>query len=472
MKTLIAPLATKAIDQTTDVGSYSLGRYIPLEDLRSWSGYGISPELAMNMITVYQCVSILSETFASIPLILYRRNPDDSRERATDHPLYQTLHDEPNPTMTSFVWRELVSTHLKTWGNHFSEIVQAGPYTQLWPIRPDRMELKWGADGAKVFTYRSPLGGSTEIPPERMFHVQAGSSSGLVGESPINAMRGALALYAAGEQFGTSFFRNGARPATVLKHPKELSKGAIERLGAQMDALRGAGNAGKTVVLEEGLDFSEVGVPPETAQFLETRLFQKREIAAAFHMPGGIIGDHEQKESEEQETLKLVKRALVPDFERFEAEVQRQLIPRDEKGVLYGEFLLDAYLRGDPKARSDALAVMWEHGALNGNEWRKKENLDPIGPEGDVFYRPANWAPLGDQPVPVGGDTSTPTQFGAGNATVQMDAQMVDQMTRAKAMAQFDCPACGKLIARKAAPGTIGYCRACRDEREMPEAAA
>lgn len=487
MKTLFAPTrAAKAgIDQTAEAiaGSIPHG-YIPIETHQRWTGSAVDAATALNYITILQCVTILSETFASLPVFVYRRRSDGGRDRAEDHPLYRTLHDQANPDLTAYAWRLLLRQHIATWGNHFSEVVREGNgEISLYPIRPDRMRTEWRGGGGRKYTYCSPSGKETEMRPGSVFHV-AGLGDGLVGYSPITLMRRAISLARTAERFGQSFFDNGARPATVMKHPGTLSQGAVERLGAQMDALRGAGNAGRTVILEEGLDFDEVGIPPEDAQYMETRLFQKRELAAAYRIPGGMVGDPERgEEKEDEEARKFIKGAIVPGCVNFEQEVSRQLIAEDD---VYAEVLVDGYLRGDPKARADAYAVMWEHSALNADGWRRLENLDPL-PDGlgETFWRPANWVPVEDveeEPEPVGGDASEPTQFGAdgvspegpeetgADAAFGQTAGLVPGTTRAKsALRRFACPTCGKLINRLAAPGTIGYCKACRAERELVE---
>ncbi len=344
---------------------------------------------------------------------------------------------------------------------------------EFWPIRPDRVDVYWATGGRKAYDYLSPTGGRQTLDPSRILHLKALTTDGLVGIAPITAMRRGIGLYRKAEQYGESVFDNGARPAVVMKHPQTLSDAAVVRLGAQMDALRGAGNAGKTVILEEGLDVHEIGFPPEDAQFMETRLFQKRELSAGFGVPKGLLNDPDEAGDIDKDLRHLITVTMLPAFEAFEQAVQLQVIDDPRYFV---EFLADAYLRGDPKARADAYAVQWEHGALNGDEWRRRENQDPL-PDGigQTYYRPANWVPLGPQdeaPPAVGGDASRGTQFGAG-------AALVDQVTRAKTleldvplMSQFDCPDCGKLIARKAAPGTIGYCKSCRGERTFGEEVA
>lgn len=399
MKTLIPIRATKAIDQVAQSDPYGSPNYVPLYNLQTWTGYGISPELALNIITVYQCVRVLAETFAQLPLVIYRRRPDGGADKATDHELYSVLHDKPNPDMTSFVWRELLLSHAATWGNSYNEIyfTDAGRM-ELYPIRPDRVETRWGPSGQKEHWYLHPLGGKTLFKPGTIFHVQGMSSDGLVGFSPITVMRKAIALYQSAEQFGTSLFDNNARPATVLTHPATLSPEAIQRLAGQMEELRGARNAGKTVVLEEGLTVTEVGIPPEDAQFMQTRLFQKREIAAAYRIPPHKVGDLERAtfSNIEQQSLEFVQDTMMPWFVRVEQEINTQLIDDPD---YYCEFLIDGLLRADAVARSTSLATRWQHGNLSGDEWRAKENENPI-PDGlgKQYYVPVNYAPI--NPVP------------------------------------------------------------------------
>lgn len=476
--------ARKGLDQASMASSLGHVSTIPFDRI-SYGTSGLSPEYAVNVVTVYQCVTLLADTFAQIPLVLYRR-AGGSRERATDHPLYRTFHDAPNPAMSSFLWRRIVMGHLATWGNSYNEIVRVGNgEVQLWPFRPDRIEVKWADGGeSRRYWYHSPTGDRTELDPDRMFHLQGFSSDGLVGVPPISSMRRAIGLYRKAENYGEAVFDNGARPAIVMRHPKTLTPGAVERLGAQMDGLRGSGNAGKSVVLEEGLEVTEIGFPPEDAQFMETRLFQKREVATGYGIPLAAVGDPEFADEKEDETSRKLIKRMAAHFTNFQQEAQLQVIGDPD---LYVEFLVDGYLWGDPKARADALAVAWEHGVINADTWNQIENRPPL-PDGlgQTYWRPANWVDVAEKAVPVGGDASVPTQFGRpgqGQESVDdSEAEVVDQLTRAKglgfpkpgdpAMAQFDCPACGKMINRMAAPGTIGYCKSCRAEKVMGTVAA
>jgi len=468
--------AVKGVDQAALGSGYGGSSYIPHE-LGTWSRLGVDATTAYNIITVYQCVRVLAETFASLPLMVYQRQGDGKR-RADDHPLYDVLHRQPNPDMTSFVWRELLLSHLATWGNGFNEKVRdRGGRLQLWPIRPDRVEPFYYSDdqaraskydkspGDKGYWYLKPSGGRAEFDPDRVFHVQGLSSNGLVGYSPISLMHTTIRLFKTAERFGTSFFDNDARPATVLSHPKNLSTPAIERLRAQMDGLRGADNAGRTIVVEEGLTVNEVGIHPEDAQFMQTRLFQKREIAAAYRIPPHKVGDLERAtfSNIEQQSIEFIQDTMLPWFVRFEQQANTQLVDPSEQDEVFVEFLVDGYLRGDAKARAEAFAIRWQHGTLSADEWRSKENENPIEDgSGDVYYVPVNY-----QPATVAQTPAAPPELAPGADVTEGDGTPTLALVSSRSLAQFDCPSCGKMINRLAAPGSIGYCRGCRTERTM-----
>ena len=453
------PLKATRLSVSED-GSYAVG---PTSDsIQSyldnvWAAeYGAG---ALNMITVYQCVRVLSNTFAQLPLMVYRRRGDGGRDRATEHPWYRALHLQPNPGLTSFGWRRLMMVHLATWGNHFAEVTESRDgFPQLYPIRPDRVEVTRRENGTKRFVYLDPDGGRKEFKEGTVFHVTALSTDGLVGRSPLADLRSTLKLAKNAETFGTSFFKNGARPATVLKHPKTLTDPAIARLSAQMEALRGSGNAGKTVVLEEGLDFSEIGIPPEDAQFMETRLFQKREIAGAYGVQLHKIADLERATFSNIEHLALehITDTMMPWFVNAEQEISTQLFDGDEE--VYAEFLVDGYLRGDAKARNEAYAQRWQHGALSSNEWRIKENDNPV-PGGDNFWAPVNYAPIqpdGSVEASTPGPANPPPAEDQGDTG---DAEAEPPTLSAVASAAVRCPKCNRLLAEVASPPYRIVCR-------------
>lgn len=375
-------------------------------DSASNSGVTVSNDTALGIVAVYACVRVLAESVASLPLIVYRRRPDGGKERYLDHPLFGLLHDQPNDYMTSFVFREVGMNHVATWGNTYSEIERltgfGSPIIALHPLRPDLMRVAWDGTAKRYFYMAN--GREVELPARKVFHVPGMGYDGLIGYNPIRLHREALGLYKAAETFGSSTFRNNARPATVIQHPKTMTTGAIDRLAAQMEQLRGSANAGRSVILEEGAEVKEIGIPPADAQYIETRKFQLQEIARMFRVPPHKIGDLDRAtfSNIEHQSIEFVVDTLRPWLVRWEQQIKAQLLP-DEPDV-YVEFLVDGLLRGDSAARAAALNIQRNAGVINADEWRAMENMNPLPDgQGNDYWRPLNMSPSGEPPNPPGG---------------------------------------------------------------------
>jgi HK97 family phage portal protein len=447
--------ATKAIDQQIMASSPG-SIYVPLADRQTWSDrLPTGPDAALNIATFYACVRVLAESVASLPLILYRRLPGGGKERATDHELYSVFHDQPNSAMTSFTWREVIMTHLATWGDSFHERV-LNPFgrTQLWPIRPDRMNVRWDSTGtAKVYEYLSPTGQKQTLSADQVFHIPALTPNGLRGYSPVELHRKTLAIHNAARDFGESTFRNNARPAVVLSHPKNLSTGAIERLKGQMDELRGSKQAGKTVILEEDLKITPVGIPPKDAQYLESRVFEAREIQKIFRMPPHMVGDLERSTNNniEQQALEFVNYTLRPWLVRIEQEIKVQLL--DNSPDLFVEFLIDGLLRGDAEGRAKALWIQRQAGVINADDWNEIENRNPLPDgKGKAYWQPVNMTAATSEDAPAEPDIP--------NAPMQLSAVK---------SATLRCGTCNQLLAELATPPYRFTCRHCK---QVTEAAA
>lgn len=226
------------------------------------SGKAVNERTAMQATAVYSCVRILSEAIASLPLHVYRYRPDGGKERVTNHPLYYLLHDEPNPEMTSFVFRETLMSHLLLWGNAYAQIIRdgRGRVLALYPLLPNKMEVSRTAGGELIYTYRrdveeshiDPNGGYVTLRRDEILHIPGLGFDGLVGYSPIAMAKNAIGMALATEEYGASFFANGANPGGVLEHP-----GVIKDIQHVKDswnsAYQGSGNAHRIAVLEEGM---------------------------------------------------------------------------------------------------------------------------------------------------------------------------------------------------------------------------
>jgi len=257
------------------------------------SGKTVNERTAMQTTAVYSCVRILAETIASLPLQLYEYT-DTGKEKSTNHPLYNLLHNEPNHEMTSFVFRETLMSHLLLWGNAYAQIIRdgRGQIVALYPLLPDKMTVDRTSSGEIFYQYQKDKG-EVFLRKQEVLHIPGLGFDGLVGYSPIAMAKNAIGMAIATEEYGASFFSNGANPGGVLEHPGVVKD--PKRVRESWNAVyQGSSNAHQVAVLEEGMKFQSIGIPPEQAQFLETRKFQINEIARIFRIPPHMVGDLEK----------------------------------------------------------------------------------------------------------------------------------------------------------------------------------
>lgn len=360
----------------------------------------------MQMTAVYSCVRILAEAIAGLPLHLYRYTPDGSKVKAVDHPLYLLLHDEPNPEMSSFVFRETLMTHLLLWGNAYAQIIRngKGEVVALYPLMPNRMSVDRDAHGQLYYTYtrasdeaKTMTGTTVLLPPSDVLHIPGLGFDGLVGYSPIAMAKNAIGLAIATEEYGAKFFANGAAPSGVLEHPGTIKDPSRVR-EAWMSQFGGSANSGKVAVLEEGMKYTPISISPEQAQFLETRKFQINEIARIFRIPPHMVGDLEKSSFSniEQQSLEFVKYTLDPWVIRWEQSIQRALLRPEEKKRYFAKFNVEGLLRGDYQSRMNGYAVARQNGWMSANDIRELENLDRIPAEagGDLYLVNGNMLPM------------------------------------------------------------------------------
>ena len=371
----------------------------------SSSGKAVTERSAMQMTAVYYCVRILSEAVAGLPLHLYRYNESGGKEKAVDHPLYRLLHDEPNPEMSSFVFRETLMTHLLLWGNAFSQIIRngKGEIIALYPLMPNKMTVDRDENGHLFYSYQrsndEAIGesGRVILKPSDVLHIPGLGFDGLVGYSPIAMAKNAIGLAIATEEYGAKFFANGAAPSGVLEHPGTLKDPSKIR-EAWQSQFGGSQNSGKVAVLEEGMKYTPISISPEQAQFLETRKFQINEIARIFRVPPHMVGDLEKSSFSniEQQSLEFVKYTLDPWVVRWEQSIMRTLLSPTEKNEYFVKFNLEGLLRGDYQSRMNGYAIGRQNGWMSANDIRELENLDLIPDEdgGNLYLVNGNMLPL------------------------------------------------------------------------------
>lgn len=357
----------------------------------STSGKNVNEFTAMQTTAVYACVRILSETLAALPLQLYRYTPG-GKERVYDHPLYHLLHDEPNPEMTSFIFRETLMSHLLIWGNAYAQIIRdkLGRVQGLYPLRPDKMTVCRDENGQIYYIYTKTTDENPAIKPygqvplrkDEVLHIPGLGFDGLVGYSPIAMARNAVGMTMACEEYGASFFANGASPSGVLEHPGVLKDPAKVR-DSWNAVYQGSANAHKVAVLEEGMKYQQIGIPPEEAQFLETRKFQLNEIARLYRIPPHMIGDLEKSSFNniEQQSMEFVKYTLDPWVIRWEQAMQKALFLPEEKKQFFLKFNVNGLMRGDYESRMTGYSIGRQNGWLSANDIREMEDMNPVPDE-------------------------------------------------------------------------------------------
>ncbi len=369
------------------------------------SGKQVTERSAMQMTAVYSCVRILAEAVAGLPLHVYKTGSDGGKDKATDHPLYRVLHDAPNPEMTSFVFRETLMTHLLLWGNAYAQIIRngRGEVIGLYPLMPSRMSVGRLTSGALYYDYQTMPGevpgdtGLVRLSAAEVLHIPGLGFDGLVGYSPIAMAKNAIGMAQACEDYGASFFANGAAPGGVLEHPGTIKDPTRVRESWQA-TFGGAKNGNKIAVLEEGMKYTPISMSPEQAQFLETRKFQMGEIARIFRVPPHMIGDLDKSSFSniEQQSLEFVKYTLDPWVIRFEQAITAKLLTGGERRSVYVKFNLEGLLRGDYASRMNGYAVARQNGWMSANDIRELENLDRIDEAegGDLYLVNVNMLPV------------------------------------------------------------------------------
>lgn len=353
----------------------------------SASGIVVNPQTALQSAAVYSCVQVLAQSISMLPLNLYRKDRVGNKEVATDHPLHWLLHDQPNDWQTSVEFLEMMVASLALRGNAYAYVnrTKSGRVVELLPVHPDMVRVEMGTGFQLRYQLTMPDGSFEFFGPGELLHVRGLTLNGWLGISPIAYARESIGLALATEKFGGQLFRNGAKMGGVLEHPGHLGEEAFKRLKASFDESLSGDNAHKTAILEEGMKFTKITMTADDSQFLETRKYQRSEIAAIYRVPPHMIGDLERAtfSNIEQQSLEFVNFTLMPWLTRIEKAIKRDLMTPQERQEYTAKFNVANLLRGDAAARS----AYYHNGILDGwmtrNEARQAESeigiiLNPI----------------------------------------------------------------------------------------------
>ena len=374
---------------------------------RSTAGKSVNDRTAMQQIAVYACVRVLSEGIAQLPLHIYEYT-DKGKERVPKHPLYFLLHDQPNPEMTSFVFRETLMAHLLIYGNAYAQIIRNGrcDVMGLYPLMPDKIKADRDERNRLIYKYsrydeQNPNfreQGEIILPAEQVLHIPGLGFDGLVGYSPIAMAKNAIGLAVACDEYGASFFANGASPSAVLEHPGVIKNPV--RVREAWHRAYGSGNAHKTAILEEGMKYTPISIPNNEAQFLETRKFQIEEIARLYRVPLHMIGDldHATFSNIEQMSMEFVMYTLSPWLSRWEQAMMKALLSDSEKGRYFIKFNVEGLLRGDYASRMSGYATARQNGWMSANDIRELEDMNLIPDEegGNLYLVNGSMSRLSD----------------------------------------------------------------------------
>ena len=361
------------------------------------SGKAVNERTSMQTTAVYACVRILAETIASLPLHLYKYT-SNGREKALNHHIYYLLHDEPNSEMTSFVFRETLMSHLLLWGNAYVQIIRngRGNVISLYPLLPDRMMVGRTANGELYYEYQKDTG-SVILRNYEVLHIPGLGFDGLVGYSPIAMAKNAIGMAIATEEYGATFFANGANPGGVLQHPGVVKDPA--RIRESWNAVyQGSRNAHRVAVLEEGMKYQSIGIPPDQAQFLETRKFQTEEICRIFRVPPHLVANLDKAtfSNIEHQSISFIDNTIMPWVTRIEQSMKKALLSQTEKQEYFIKFNLNGRLRGDAGSRAHFYQIMRQNGIMSANDIRELEEMNLIPEEqgGDKYLVNGNFVDM------------------------------------------------------------------------------
>ncbi len=385
------------------------------------AGQNVTNDTALTVSAVYACVTVLSESVAMLPMIVYRRLADGGRERATNHPLYKLLTQRPNDWQTPFEFFQLMMVHLALRGNSYSFIVVGndGVVQQLMPLHPDRVQPFWVSAGVVAYRYQPPQGPQTILLADEVMHVRGfPSTDGLTGLSTIQLHRETIGAAMGQLDYSARFFQNDATPSGIIESPGVLNDEdiAASRKYWELDH-KGSERAHRIAFLEAGQSYTPISISPQDAQFIEGRQFSVTDIARIFRVPPHMISELSKAtfSNIENQSLQFVIFSLTAWTTRIEQSAERDLFTDVQRQTLFPEFLETALLRGDQKGRSEFLSKMVINGIMTRNEARRVENMNPL--DGlDEPLTPAGTLPEETPPADDDDDNDDDPNEGGDNA--------------------------------------------------------
>jgi HK97 family phage portal protein len=358
------------------------------------SGEVVNEVTVLGLTTYLACIKNISEDVAKLPFGIYKRLKR-GREEIPDHPVTTLLHFQPNDEMTAFSFREVLTSHALGWGNAFAEIVRdgAGHPIELWPLDPTAVQEVRTQDVEKRLIY---LVHGVPVPHRNVFHFHPLGYDGLTGYNLPRLVKDPLGNALAAQAFAGAFFGNSTSTSGVIEVPDAMSEPAFKHLRESFfQRYAGSGNQWKPIILEQGAKFNPTSTEPQKSQMIEVFQHSVEEICRLFRMPPHKV-QHLLRatfSNIEMQALEYVTDCLLGWVVRWEQEVWRKLLSKEEKRTLYAKHNLEMLLRGDTAARTTFYREMFNIGAVSDNDIREKEDMNPIE-GGDTYFVNSALIPL------------------------------------------------------------------------------
>lgn len=395
----------------------------------SASGIRVTEQKAMMHTPFWASVRIISGTVSSLPFLVYRRVKPDGKERAPDHPAYKLIHDRPNEYMDAQTFIETRQAHVLTYGNGYAEIQRdgGGRPVALWPLLPDRTFRKITPGGVPYYevhpVYPKNPGTSQDIqgtsdptydgktivlPDYNVLHIKGLGFDGYTGYNVVHYHKETIGYGLGVKEYASRFFGNDASSGGALEHPETLSDDAARRLRESWDKDNaGLSKAHRTKILEEGMKWVKTGVDPKEAQSIDTQKFTVDDCSRIFNIPPHKLGsmDKSSFNNIEEQNIDFITSTMLYWFQKWEQEVNYKLFMPSERQKMFAEILVAGLLRGSTEARHKAYASGRQWGYYSINDIHRFENMNSIGPAGDIYLEPLNMKPAGTQdPAPPAND--------------------------------------------------------------------
>lgn len=399
----------------------------------SASGQNVTSDTALKVSAVYACITLRSETIASLPLMLYERTGDGKRP-ASDHPNYSLLHDSPNDYETAYDFRQCQMAHMDLRGNSYALKLENGRGIKaLIPLSPDRMSVTRSGNVIS-YEYTHEDGKQETFSADRIWHLKnlpisslytSQAPEGLLGLSPIAAAKEAIGLAMAADEYGGRYFKNNATVGLNLQYPGKLSENAKTFLKESLEKYAQMENKFKSIVTEEGGKIEQLGISNKDSQFLEARQFQIEEICRIFRVYPILVGHPTNTmtyASAEQLFLAFGKFTILPICKRIEQSANRNLLTEDERRKYFFEHNLDGLLRADTATRYTVYSQARQWGIMDVDEIRALENMNPLPDgKGKIYLQPMNMIEAGTKPTD---DKKKP-----GNGKIAWEGEEIDEGT-------------------------------------------